>query len=97
MISVKELMRHQKFVPDRLINWGEKSAADTFDIANLPEPKGDLILPVLALTEPGGGHEMVHVIPTSHYFLYVLLDPKASCVFISLLVPSLCTWSDVVL
>lgn len=71
--------------------------ADTFDIANLPESKGDLILPVLALTEPGGGHEMVHVIPTSHYFLYVLLDPKASCVFISLLVPSLCTWSDVVL
>lgn len=54
VISVKELMRHQKFVPDRLINWGKKSAADTFDIANLPEPKGDLILPVLALTEPGG-------------------------------------------
>lgn len=44
----------------------------------------NLILLVLAVAEPGGVHETVHVIATSYYHSSVLLGPEAFCIFISL-------------
>lgn len=40
ILSVKELMRHQRFILDYL----EGASVDTFDTVNLPESKQDLIL-----------------------------------------------------